>query len=79
MCLSDKLFVVGDLLSAELAVRLSCGGQLAVVMQQNVKQRAIVNMQLVSASSLVIGKILVEGLRAAHWQYRQRVEAEKNS
>ena len=39
------------------AVHLACEGQIAVVVQQNEKQRAIVNMQLGPMFSPVMGKI----------------------
>lgn len=54
------------------AVRLACEGQLAIIVQKNAKQRAIVNMQLGPMFSEVMGKISVAGLRAAHRQYQQR-------
>ena len=53
------------------AVRLSCEGQLAIIVQKNAKQRAIVNMQLGPMFSEVMRKISVAGLRAAHQQYQQ--------
>ena len=59
-------------------VRLACEGQIAVFMQQNTKQRAIANMQLGLMFSLVMGKISVAGLRAAHRQYWQRFEVDGN-
>ena len=51
------------------AVRLACEGQLAVVVQQNAKQRAIVNMQLGTMFADAMGKICVAVLRGAHRQY----------
>ncbi|KAI9907172.1 hypothetical protein PsorP6_016283 [Peronosclerospora sorghi] len=57
-----------------MAVRLACEGQIAVITQQNAKQRAIVDMQFVPMFSAVMGKILVAGLRAAHRQYLQRFD-----
>ncbi|KAI9919333.1 hypothetical protein PsorP6_017276 [Peronosclerospora sorghi] len=54
--------------------RLACEGQLAVITQQNAKQRAIFDMQFGPMFSEVMGKISVVGLRAAHRQYLQRFD-----
>ena len=56
------------------AVRFACEGRYAVVVQQNSKQRAIVNMQLGPMFSPVRGKISATGLLAAHQQDQQRLE-----
>ena len=56
------------------AVCLACKDQLAVVLRQNVKQRAIVNIQLGPMFSPVMRTILDPGLRAAHHPYQQRLE-----
>nr|CCA18501.1 AlNc14C51G4022 [Albugo laibachii Nc14] len=53
-------FIAGDLLSVDSAVSLAFEGQLAVVVQQNAKQRSIVNMQLGTMFAEVMGKISVE-------------------
>ncbi|KAI9915490.1 hypothetical protein PsorP6_007851 [Peronosclerospora sorghi] len=55
-------------------LRLACEGQIAVITQQNAKQLAIVNMQLGPMFSEMMGKISVSGLRAAHRQYLQRLD-----
>ena len=47
----------------DLAVRLACEGQLAVIMQQNAKQHAISNMRFGPMYSEVMGKISVAGLK----------------
>ena len=45
----------------DLAVRLACEGQLAVIMQQNAKQHAIANMHFRPMCSELMGKISVAG------------------
>ena len=60
------------------AVSLAFEGQLAVVVQQNAKQRSIVNMQLGTMFAEVMGKISVAALRGAHRQYQQRLTDDGN-
>ena len=59
-------------------VRRACEGSLAVVVQQNAKQRASVNMQLDTMFAEGMGKIPVAALRGAHRQYQQRLTNDGN-